>query len=516
MTYGRLISVSTPGQVVHTKCRKDFCSQLSIERDNRKRRYDCTGCSSDTVRARRSASSAFHYSEHCLFCGTPDKYKGRQKHKVISVRTMDFQRKVTESCVERNDAWSLCLFQQRKKETSKDLFADLKALAKDCNFKASFDSRSRDQLFMAVDSQVYFKYLLAEDLNLEAMTAVALLERTRTLEAAHIMASQRRNVIDYEIQDILLESVDDDNTLEDGATFSSADEIPSDLESSDGYSRSNDEESDSEVNHCHEHKIKNLEYIIDTLNMAQVKAERTERKNNLIVSGLAAESPENDTLKKICKYSANEKSEISDKKDGKGIRWTYFKARQTFFGETLEDSHTLTALRQAPKDPDQFRKVMRAVISAVVELLERQYRKYFDTELTEKLKEETKSARSHNIDAEEVMGMFSAAKNRAPNATLCFLSSKMRAQKNRTVAYLDTLSVEKREDIVKKATKLGFEHRNKRRLKHKELEVELSRRQAAKQQARETTDRNRLEKRLKTIAPEQLAENFQRKIRRSD
>ena len=98
------ISVA-PGQVVHTNCRKDFCSQLSIERDNRKR--DCTGGSSVTVRARRSASSAFHYSEHCLFCGTPDKYQGRQKtHKLIPVRTMDFQKKVTERCVERNDAWS--------------------------------------------------------------------------------------------------------------------------------------------------------------------------------------------------------------------------------------------------------------------------------------------------------------------------------------------------------------------------------------------------------------------------
>ena len=95
-----------PGQIVHTKCRKNFCSQLSIELDIRKRRYDCTGGSSGTVRARRSAGSAFHYSEHCLLCGTPDKYQGKQKtHKLLPVRTMDFQRKVTESCVKRNDAW---------------------------------------------------------------------------------------------------------------------------------------------------------------------------------------------------------------------------------------------------------------------------------------------------------------------------------------------------------------------------------------------------------------------------
>lgn len=125
-----------------------------------------------------------------------------------------------------------------------------------------------------------------------------------------------------------------------------------------------------------------------------------------------------------------------------------------------------------------------------------------------KLEEETQSARTHNIDAEEIMGMFSSAQKRAPNVTLCYLSCKMRAQKNRTVDYLDAMPQEKRDQILKKATKLGFQQRSKRRLKQKELEVELGGRQAAKQHARETTDRNRLEKRLKNIMPDKLAENF--------
>ena len=41
------------------------------------------------------------------------------------------------------------------------------------------------------------------------------------------------------------------------------------------------------------------------------------------------------------------------------------------------------------------------------------------------------------------MGMFSAAKQRSPNATLCFLSSRMKAKK--TVDYLDAMDVGKRE-----------------------------------------------------------------------
>lgn len=45
----------------------------------------------------------------------------------------------------------------------------------------------------------------------------------------------------------------------------------------------------------------------------------------------------------------------------------------------------------------------------------------------------------------------------------------MRGQKNRTAKYLDAMPPEKRDEIVKKATKLGFEQRSKWRLKQKEL-----------------------------------------------
>ena len=53
-----------------------------------------------------------------------------------------------------------------------------------------------------------------------------------------------------------------------------------------------------------------------------------------------------------------------------------------------------------------------------LDVLNRQYARYFSMDITEK----TQSARSHNIDAEDIMGLFSAAQKRAPNATLCFLS----------------------------------------------------------------------------------------------
>ena len=74
--------------------------------------------------------------------------------------------------------------------------------------------------------------------------------------------------------------------------------------------------------------------------------------------------------------------------------------------------------------------------TTTVTVLELQY-KYLAIDTTVLLAEETRSARSHNIDAGEEMAMFSALKKMAPNATICFLALKMMAGKNRTVDYLD-------------------------------------------------------------------------------
>ena len=68
---------------------------------------------------------------------------------------------------------------------------------------------------------------------------------------------------------------------------------------------------------------------------------------------------------------------------------------------------TLTKLHQFPVD-SQFNAMMKECLQSVIAVLERQYSKYFDINITAKLREETASARSHNMDAEELMGMFSA------------------------------------------------------------------------------------------------------------
>ena len=69
---------------------------------------------------------------------------------------------------------------------------------------------------------------------------------------------------------------------------------------------------------------------------------------------------------------------------------------------------TLKQLREPPLDEEQFRDMMKACLEEVLE------RQYIRSTLSVKLqsRKETESARSHNIDAEEIMGMFSATKKK--------------------------------------------------------------------------------------------------------
>ncbi|KAL5481691.1 hypothetical protein EMCRGX_G021924 [Ephydatia muelleri] len=169
---------------------------------------------------------------------------------------------------------------------------------------------------------------------------------------------------------------------------------------------------------------------------------------------------------------------------------------------------TLKNLREPPLDEEQFRDMIKGCLEGIIEVLERQYKKYFECEITEQLRKETESARSHNIDAEEIMGMFSATKKKSPNATLCYISCKMRALKNRTLKYLDNLDKDTRDNVLKKAVLLGREQRNKRKGNQIDLRKELLRRQLEKQQAKDASTRKKLERRLKSIDIDKIRDEF--------
>ncbi|KAK2140232.1 hypothetical protein LSH36_1428g00020 [Paralvinella palmiformis] len=96
----------------------------------------------------------------------------------------------------------------------------------------------------------------------------------------------------------------------------------------------------------------------------------------------------------------------------------------------------------------------------------------------------------HNIDAEQIMGMFSAAKNNAPNATLNYPSSKIRAQRNAVVDYLDSLNQEKRNKVIQISRTTRRKQRQASRRRSLQIREDLSQRIALKREKTATAEKN--------------------------
>jgi hypothetical protein len=148
---------------------------------------------------------------------------------------------------------------------------------------------------------------------------------------------------------------------------------------------------------------------------------------------------------------------------------------------------------------DQVIAMTMACLVAINEVLNRQYKRYFSITISQTLLEETASARLHNIDSEELMGMFSAAKGRSPNATINYISCTLRTKKNRTVDYLDNLELFSREKVVKWAIQAARKKIIKTRLRHAEIRAEISNRQTEKRQKIDEKEKRQLEQQLSLL-----------------
>jgi len=186
---------------------------------------------------------------------------------------------------------------------------------------------------------------------------------------------------------------------------------------------------------------------------------------------------------------------------------TVLAMKKDFFGNDLNASDVLLqSLQSGPSHNELFMNMAKVCLQAAVDVLERQYQKYFVADLTEKLM--TESARSHNILAEELVGMFGALKNKAPSATICYLSAKMRAQKNKTVRYLDCLDEKRRDEILEKVVPLAAKQRRMRKVSQKSLIKELVKRQSEKQQVKDNKARKKLETKLKSCNIKNISQSF--------
>ena len=146
---------------------------------------------------------------------------------------------------------------------------------------------------------------------------------------------------------------------------------------------------------------------------------------------------------------------------------------------------------------NKFSVRFKAVLTATMSVIQRQYQRYYAMEVSEDVTSKLESARTHNMDSEEVMGMFSAGQSRAPRATLLFLSSKIRAKKNKTLPYL--LSHPEAERRVMQSVPAAAKLRRQAQTSAAELQTELSRQIAGKMQKKKTIERRKLEDKVKQL-----------------
>ncbi|XP_033096338.1 uncharacterized protein LOC117100647 [Anneissia japonica] len=164
------------------------------------------------------------------------------------------------------------------------------------------------------------------------------------------------------------------------------------------------------------------------------------------------------------------------------------------FGDEMTMGDCLGTL---PDNKILFTSMLSDCFKRTVTVLNRQYSNYFSLNIDDKLKEETRSAKVHNIYAEQIMGMFSAMKALKTNATVDYISCAIRARKNHAVNYLMNMNEEDREELMTKARQFARKDRVFKRKTQKALEDEIRRRYEVKVQKGVDADHRKLVNQLK-------------------
>ena len=82
----------------------------------------------------------------------------------------------------------------------------------------------------------------------------------------------------------------------------------------------------------------------------------------------------------------------------------------------------------------------------------------------------------NNITCEELVGLFSAIQQRAPNGTMLFYSAKIKAKKNKTDKYLRGLDGPSMDAIIKKSISLAVSTRMQSHSYVQEMHADLIKR----------------------------------------
>jgi hypothetical protein len=152
-----------------------------------------------------------------------------------------------------------------------------------------------------------------------------------------------------------------------------------------------------------------------------------------------------------------------------------------FFGAALSEA-TIARVRQhsALCDRGELQRALGQLLQAAASVIERQCQAFFNTKLSDEFKNQTKSGRTHNIDAEEIVGMFSDAQSRCPSANIDLLSSRIRSVKNKTLHFLDNLETDRREKLLTTVVAVARTTRLADKSSKSDLRAEIMKRQEEK------------------------------------
>ena len=152
----------------------------------------------------------------------------------------------------------------------------------------------------------------------------------------------------------------------------------------------------------------------------------------------------------------------------------------------------------------EISEMVKIMLGQVKIVLERQYSKYLELSAAELMDMEahTTTAPVHNIISEEQVGMFSAAQQRAPHATILYTASKIKSIKNRTLDKLMLLTEDDRVSKISMAVTLSGQVKKLNLVLIKTVHRNIVKSIERKKEKKQATEKKKLENKIKQLEVE--------------
>ncbi|KAK6980293.1 Transmembrane protein [Biomphalaria glabrata] len=173
------------------------------------------------------------------------------------------------------------------------------------------------------------------------------------------------------------------------------------------------------------------------------------------------------------------------------------------FGEkiVIDEVHkSLLMLRTS--DMILFNKIISALLSSIESVIQRQMLNYISGPLsnpTEKILKDTLSAPANNMHAERALGMTDILIRKAPNATIGYLDSKVKAKLNHTLEWIESKPEDIQRKLIQFSITRGAQIRKAGVVENKEIDDNIKLRRIEASQKANNASRKKLEQDIKKV-----------------